>query len=178
MPRGTTEISRSTQTKTSDLDIVNMIMEDHKPLKELIEVMKDTERDLDERADAFAEFAPMLIAHAKPEEQVLYNTMKQAAELREEGFEGDVEHSLADQMVEEIMRTEDDDLWSARVKVLAELVEHHIEEEETRLLPDFKKHSEESIRQRLGQEFLRLKTKIFEQGGLDTVNETTIYAKH
>ncbi len=35
-----------------------------------------------------------------PEEQVLYTYMKSKEETREEGFEGDVEHALADQLVE------------------------------------------------------------------------------
>jgi len=41
---------------------------------------------------------------------------------------------FADQLVEENMRTDDEDLWSARVKVLAELVEHHIEQEPKNVL--------------------------------------------
>ncbi|NUN06917.1 MAG: hemerythrin domain-containing protein [Bdellovibrio sp.] len=159
----------------TESDIVNLILEDHKSLKRLIKVMKDSEKHrLAERAEAFAEFAPLLVAHAKPEEQVLYIYMKQDEDLREGGFEGDVEHQLADQLVEEIMRTDDEDLWSARVKVLAELVEHHIEEEEEDLLPDFKKESEENERRFMGQKFLLLKTKLLEQGGLETPHESRI----
>ncbi|MBO9667822.1 MAG: hemerythrin domain-containing protein [Bdellovibrio sp.] len=155
-------------------DIVEMILEDHKPLKELIKVMKDSDRSLDERANAFAEFAPLLICHAKPEEQSLYIYMKNDEDLREEGFEGDVEHALADQLVEEIMRTDDPDLWGARVKVLAELVEHHIQEEEDELLPDFKKHSEVKDRRNIGVTFLALKTKLLEKGGEETPHEDNL----
>ncbi|WP_291516538.1 hemerythrin domain-containing protein [Bdellovibrio sp. ArHS] len=164
--------------KNAELDIINMILEDHKPLKELIEVMKDSEKGLEERQEAFAQFAPLLISHAKPEEQSLYRYMKSDEELREGGFEGDVEHQLADQMVEEILRTEDEDVWSARVKVLAELVEHHIEEEEDELLPDFKKHSETSDREKLGQLFLDLKTRLLERGGMDAPHERETHARH
>ncbi|WP_413584962.1 hemerythrin domain-containing protein [Bdellovibrio sp. HCB274] len=156
----------------SENDIVDMILKDHEPLKQLIKIMKNTEKDLDERADAFAEFAPLLIAHSKPEEQSLYVFMKGNEDLRELGFEGDVEHTLADQLVEEIMRTEDPDLWGARVKVLAELVEHHIEEEEEELLPEFRKESESADRERLGSLFLDLKVKLLERGGEETPHES------
>jgi hemerythrin superfamily protein len=162
-------------------DIVKLILEDHKPLKKLIKILKDSEKhDLDERQEAFEEFAPLLVNHSKPEEQSLYVFMKDEDELREEGFEGDVEHALADQLLEEIKRTDDEDLWSARVKVLAELVEHHIEEEESELLPDFKKHSEVEDRMELGANFLRLKSEIESEGGRDTVVESTreIRANH
>lgn len=167
------DTKRNTQ-KSMETDIVGLILEDHKSLKELIKIMKDTDTELSERAEAFAEFAPLLTSHAKPEEQVLYTYMKADEELREEGFEGDVEHQLADQLVEEIMRTDDQDQWSARVKVLAELVEHHIDEEESELLPDFRKNSESSERMEMGQNFLMLKTKLLEAGGVDTVKESQL----
>lgn len=147
-----------------ETDIVSVIMEDHKPLKELIEIMKDSDKSADERLAAFNEFAPALIAHAKPEEETLYVYMKDNEELREEGCEGEVEHMLADQLLEEIKRTDDEDMRSAKIKVLAELVEHHIEEEEDELLPDFKKESDPQVRSKLGNAFLELKLKYLAAG--------------
>jgi len=156
----------------SESDIVDLIIEDHEPLKELIEVMKDSEKSVLERSAAFEEFAPLLVTHAKPEEEVLYRFMKANKDLREGGFEGDVEHMLADQLIAEIKRTEDDeDLWSARVKVLAELVEHHIEEEEDEHLPNFKKHSKVPQRAEMGQRYAVLKTKFEAMGGEDAPHE-------
>lgn len=147
-----------------DADLVNIILEDHKPLKELVEVMKDSEVSAEERFNAFQEFAPILISHSKPEEDVLYTFMKKNKELREEGFEGEVEHQIADQLVEEIKRTSDNDLRSARIKVLAELVEHHIEEEEEELLPDFKKNSKPEERMQMGNRFLQMKVDYLAAG--------------
>ena len=159
----------------TDFDILNMIIEDHKPLKQLIKVLKDDENDLHERKAAFKEFAVLLVTHAKPEEQTLYVAMKKHEDLRASGFEGEVEHGIADQLIEEIKRTKnDDDLWSARVKVLAEIVEHHIEEEEEEMIPDFRKNSEIKERISLGQSFLNLKTKLLEKSGEDSPNEMTM----
>lgn len=153
-------------------DILRIIIDDHKPLKKLIKVLKDSDNhDLQERRTAFEEFAPLLVTHAKSEEQVLYVYMKADDELREEGFEGDVEHGLADQMVEEVKRTDDDDLWSARVKVLAELVEHHIKEEEEEMFPDIRKNSEAEDRRYMGEQYAALKDKYMANGGKDTVDE-------
>ncbi|MBC7458835.1 MAG: hemerythrin domain-containing protein [Bdellovibrionaceae bacterium] len=159
----------------AELDILNMILEDHKPLKQLIKILKNDEKDLNQRKAAFEEFAILLVSHAKPEEQTLYVAMKKKEDLRAEALEGDVEHGLADQLVEEIHRTEnDDDLWSARTKVLAELVEHHIEEEEKQLLPDYRKKSTPNERIQLGQAFLKIKTELLEQGGVDSPNEASL----
>ena len=80
-------------------------------------MLKDSEVSLSERKSAFEEFAPLLASHAKAEEEVLYVAMKKNEELREDGFEGDVEYIMADQLLEEIPRTTDEDLWSARVEM-------------------------------------------------------------
>lgn len=163
--------SQRASAQENEQDIIQLILADHKPLKKLIKIMKDSDNDLSERQEAFEEFAPLLVTHAKPEEQTMYVFMKDEEELREEGFEGDVEHTLADQLVEEIKRTDDEDLWGARVKVLAEMVEHHIEEEEEELLPDFKKNSDPEQRMELGSEYLRLKAELEEMGGKDAPSE-------
>lgn len=159
-----TESRTSAKRELKEADIVNLILEDHKPLKELIKVMKDSDKSHEERFGAFEEFAPTLIAHAKPEEETLYVYMKGDEELKEEGCEGDVEHMIADQLVEEIKRATDKDMKAAQIKVLAELVEHHIEEEEEELLPDFKKESEADVRAQLGNKFLELKLKYLAAG--------------
>jgi hypothetical protein len=163
------------KTASQKNDITSLIKEDHKPLKQLIRILKDSEKhDLDERMEAFEEFAPLLVNHAKSEEQTLYVAMKKTEDFREEGFEGDVEHTLADQLLEEIKRTEEEDLWSARVKVLAELVEHHIEEEEEEMLPEYKKETALEERVALGEMFLDLKTKFAEMGNEDAPSEDSL----
>ena len=48
----------------------------------------------------------------------------------------------------------------ARIKVLAELVEHHIKEEEEDILPDFKKNSEKAERLELGSLFKQTKMNV------------------
>lgn len=145
--------------RQKDSDIIEVIEEDHNLLKKLIKVMKDSDIAAEDRFGAYEEFAILLIAHFKPEEETLYTEMKKNENLREEAFEGVVEHMLADQLVEEIKKTTDKDLKAARIKVLAEIVEHHIEDEEERFLPSFKKESDFEIRKKLGNEFLKQKVK-------------------
>lgn len=141
-------------------DIIELILDDHVALKKLIKILKDDEKDIGERYAAFGEFAPLLTIHAKPEEQTLYVEMKKDEELRVSGYEGDVEHALAEQLLQEAKTTTDEDLWTAKVKVLAELVEHHIEEEEEEMLPDYKKNSDLDTRITLGERYIQLKEAI------------------
>ncbi|MBS1972288.1 MAG: hemerythrin domain-containing protein [Bdellovibrionales bacterium] len=177
-PKTTKVMAKKAQIVVQDKnsDIIDLILDDHRPLKDLIKVMKNVgQHDLEDRQEAFEKFARLLTLHAKPEERTMYDFMKGDEEIRELGFEGDVEHGLADQLVEEIKRTEDDDdLWSARVKVLADLVENHIEEEESDLLPNFRDHSELEDREELALKFLRLKDELNDLGGSDAPEEEII----
>lgn len=159
--------------KTENMDVIDLILEDHKPLKELINTLKG-DAEFEEKFLCFEEFAPLLTMHAKPEEQTVYVYMKSTKDAREEGFEGDVEHGLADQLVEEIKRTDDEDLWMARVKVLAELVEHHIEEEEKELLPKYKEISDLEEREEIAVHFMKLKEDLAEQSGEDAPSEISM----
>ena len=143
--------------KASANDIIQIILQDHKPLKELIKTLKDEETDFTEKKPVFEEFAPLLLSHAEPEEQSLYLHMKDEEELRAEGFEGQTEHAIASQLIQEINQTSDEDEWMAKVKVLAEMVEHHIEEEEEEMFPDLKKQLDTEERIAIGEEYMRLR---------------------
>jgi len=168
-------VKKSNKQASSSDDIIKLILDDHKPLKKLIKVMKNDDKDIEERRKAFEDFAPLLIAHAKPEEQALYAYMKEDDDLRVEGLEGDVEHAIADQLVHEAKNTDDEDLFSARIKVLAELVEHHIEEEEEEMLPNVRKNSEVEERSELGQRYLQLRMKYESNDRMSARNRSSDY---
>jgi hemerythrin-like domain-containing protein len=77
-----------------------------------------------------------LVPHIKAEEKVFYKQMKQAADEDQaprvlEGYE---EHRLTRKALKRLKKADvDDPKWEARCKVLKELIEHHIEEEESEL---------------------------------------------
>jgi hemerythrin superfamily protein len=163
--------TKAAKQATSQEDIVQLILRDHRPLKALIKVMKDKDSGYAQKKAAFEQFGPLLVAHAKPEEQTWYVHMKKEDDMRMEALEGDTEHGLADQMCEEAKRTTDKDLFMAKVKVLAELVEHHIEEEEEDLLPEFKKVSPLEDRILLGQQYIQFRAEFEAAGGDDAPHE-------
>ncbi len=117
------------RTTGKEQDIIQIILTDHKPLWQMIEIMKNEKASFAKKKATFEKFAPALLAHAKPEEQTWYIAMQEVEhDMAVEGIEGDVEHALADQLCEELKTTSDEDTFMAKVKVLAELVEHHLEE--------------------------------------------------
>ncbi len=148
---------RFTSRRADQIDIIDAILEDHKALKDLIPLLKG-EGTYTEKRGVFAFLAAALEAHAKPEEQTWYKSLKTQDDMKVEGLEGDIEHALADQLVNELKATTDEDLFMAKVKVLAEMLEHHIKEEENEMLPEFRQNSTASERRELGAKYLKLRS--------------------
>lgn len=158
-------------------DIIELILADHKPLKKLLKILKDSDIEKSQKKVAFDEFAPLLLSHAEPEEQSLYAQMKDNDELRSESFEGITEHQLATQMIADAKACDDDDEWMAKVKVLAELVEHHIKEEEEDMLPDVRKQMDIEMRVQIGEQYMQLRQD-FEMPDFDENKSSNRKSKH
>lgn len=152
--------SSQSMTNKYSGDITSLILRDHEPLKKLILILKDSELDISKKHPAYREFKNTLTAHAKAEEESLYIHMKEedeGKELRVEGYEGDTEHAIADDLINEIDEvTDNDDKWMAKVKVLAELVDHHIKEEEKEFFKKIRKEFGAEERIKIGKEYSRL----------------------
>lgn len=149
-------------------DIVSLISAEHIPLKKMIKVLRDPKSSIDHCEKVFEKFAGYLITHIKCEEESLYSFMKDEEKFRLAAYKGDVEHSIADQMIEEARVTEDLDLWYARIQVLADIVGRHLEAEEAVLLPEIKKYCQLEDRISLGEEYLALKAEHSSSGVTDT----------
>ncbi|MGZ3742181.1 MAG: hemerythrin domain-containing protein, partial [Bdellovibrionota bacterium] len=150
---------KSPVRKASDeSDITDLMLRDHKPLKRLLKTMKDTDASIFDVRVAFEQFAPLLEAHSRPEEDSLYEWMtSDEEELRVAGFEGKTEHAIADQLAKEIQNSGEGDEFRARIKVLAELVEHHVKEEEEDLIPRIRKLVDLEERVRIGRHYTDLR---------------------
>lgn len=101
--------------------------------------MKKINRLYDQDAEgakrAYAEFRMPLQAHARAEEETLYQTLlgktHPLERLDNEVREGKEEHHLGDLLVNELAQIPAvDPKWKAKFKVLSETTEHHLDEEE------------------------------------------------
>ncbi len=138
-------------------DIISVILNDHRPIKTLIMVLKNPELDFETKLPAFKEFKRLLSVHAKAEGESLYVQLKQVANLEVEGHEGDTEHAIADRLIREVDGSSvHQNLWLAKVKVLAEIVENHIQEEEKEVLKRVKKEFSLEKRVEIGETYSRL----------------------
>ncbi len=113
-------------------DAVALLKEDHRTVEELFEQFEKASGD-GRKQKLATEICTELSIHAQIEEEIFYPACegKVEAELLEEAF---VEHDGAKVLIAEIMSGEpSDEFYDAKVKVLKEQIEHHVQEEEKRL---------------------------------------------
>jgi hemerythrin superfamily protein len=117
------------------MDAIQLLKADHKLVKELLtELEGSTTRAVKRRTDLLREIQKNLKAHTTIEEEIFYPAFK-AAGSKEEAkmyFEALEEHrAVEDLVLPDLIKTDPaSDQFSGRAKVLKELLEHHIEEEE------------------------------------------------
>ncbi len=134
-------------------DVVDMIMGDHREVERLFDLL---ENQPDQRARNLPILAALLIAHSRAEEAEVYPVAKEEAGASEEVAHSQEEHVEAEQILERLQAA---DPASAEFdRVLAELVEavsHHVEEEESSVLPAMRSSLADGRREELAEAFAR-----------------------
>jgi len=114
-----------------ELDAIALLKADHRKVEEIFAAFEKATSKT--RKQALAEQACLeLKVHTVLEEEVFYPACRGQIEedLLNEAY---VEHDGAKVMINEIeAASPDDDFYDAKVKVLSEMIEHHVEEEEKR----------------------------------------------
>ncbi|WP_110968419.1 hemerythrin domain-containing protein [Pseudomonas huaxiensis] len=126
------------------MNAIDLLIQDHKLVKKLLqELSSTTERAVKKRVELLHRIEHELQIHTSLEEKILYPAIKQAGGKEEAKmyYEAKEEHRTVDSLVlPDLLHTETGTVeFTGRVKVMKELLEHHIEEEESELFPTAKK---------------------------------------
>jgi hemerythrin-like domain-containing protein len=118
------------------LGIAEGILQDlHNDHSEVASLMDRIEETAAERGALFEEMKTKLLAHAHAEQEVLYRRLEasQSEASRSFAHEGTNEHQIVEKQLQKLSGESDktSERWTAELKVLRELVEHHVEEEES-----------------------------------------------
>jgi hemerythrin superfamily protein len=142
-------------------DAIALLIADHREVHEMFEQFEQ----LGDRAKASKEklkekICKALIAHTTIEEEIFYPAVRPAIEEGEDMVdEAVVEHAAAKDLIQQLQEMEpDDELFDAKVKVLGEQVDHHVEEEEKEMFPKVKKSGLDLLA--LGQEMAMRKQEL------------------
>lgn len=135
-------IPKKIPTKSKPVDAVELLIADHENVKALFEQYeKLSDRSPVKKKKIALEICLELTKHATAEEEIFYPAVREANGDNEDLVdEATVEHASAKDLIAQIIAMEPgDDLYDAKIKVLSEQIEHHVEEEEGEMFPKAKK---------------------------------------
>ncbi len=126
------------------MNAIDLLKADHAKVKDILSQLSDsTERALKKRVELLGKLEMEISIHTRLEEEILYPAFKEAGSKEQDimYFEAKEEHRTVDSLVLPDLKLTDPGTpeFSGRVKVVKELLEHHIEEEETEMFPQAKK---------------------------------------
>ncbi|MDZ4737161.1 MAG: hemerythrin domain-containing protein [Rhodospirillaceae bacterium] len=115
----------------NDMDAVALLKADHRKVEELFEKFESA-KAASRKKDLATQICTELTVHSTIEEEIFYPACKGEVEedLLDEAY---VEHDGAKVLMAEIEASDPDDhFYDAKVKVLSEMIKHHVKEEEKR----------------------------------------------
>lgn len=146
------------------MNAIDLLKADHERVKAILTQLSDsTERAVKKRVELINKLEMEITIHTRLEEEVLYPAYKKAGGKEEEVmyYEAKEEHRTVDSLVLPDLKVTDPSTpeFAGRVKVVKELLEHHIEEEETEMFPQAKKLLGKAALEELGQQMETLKAQ-------------------
>lgn len=126
-------------TKTNGAqDAIALLEGQHREVEALFEKFEGlTDRAKASKKKIADQICAALLMHAQIEEEIFYPATREASKDTEDMVdEAVVEHASAKDLIAQIMEMDpEDDLYDAKVKVLSEMIEHHVGEEEDEMFP-------------------------------------------
>jgi hemerythrin superfamily protein len=133
IPTGTrVDKPRSAGGKFAPKDAVALLKADHKQVAEWFDQFESARSDGVKHRLA-QQICAALTVHATVEEEIFYPAFLEATGETDLHHEAEVEHQGAKNLIAEIEESSpEDEYFDAKVTVLAELIRHHVNEEEQR----------------------------------------------
>lgn len=142
-------------------DAIGMLIADHKRVAGLFadfRRLNEEGRD-EEKAPVVEEICRELTVHTQLEEELFYPAVRKAINDVDQMDEALVEHAGAKQLIAQLQgAAPGDDLYDAKVAVLAEQIDHHVEEEEGSMFPKARYSGLDTLR--LGAAMLTRKSEL------------------
>lgn len=147
------------------MNAIDLLKADHEKVKSILsQLSESTDRAVKKRTELLEKLELEVSIHTQLEEEILYPAYKAAGGKAEAEmyYEAKEEHRTVDSLVLPDLKGTDPTSpeFAGRVKVIKELLEHHIEEEETDMFPHAKKLLGKAKLDELGDQMLTLKASL------------------
>ncbi|HMM75771.1 MAG TPA: hemerythrin domain-containing protein [Gammaproteobacteria bacterium] len=123
---------RSPAGKRSAQDAIALLKSDHRQVEDWFQQFQKARSDA-RKTELAAKICAALKTHTSIEEEMFYPAFLEATGERDIHHEAEVEHEGAKRLIADIEKSgPEDDYYDAKVKVLSEMIKHHVKEEEKR----------------------------------------------
>jgi hemerythrin-like domain-containing protein len=141
------------------VNALTLLKEDHDRIKPLLaEIKETTERAEKTRSELFSRIKEELTVHEIIEEEIFYPALKHHPKAKEIVLEGYEEHDVVSRLMGELDGMEPtDERFGPKAKVMAENIEHHIQEEEGEMFKQARRVFEPDELEELGARMERRK---------------------
>jgi len=143
-------------------DIVDTLQAEHDEVQDLLKKLTKSE-DGREQKSLLNQIKQALVPHTKAEEEVVYTPISVLSEEKAkiDSAEGFTEHALASATLMQLDKlTPNSPEFKASAKVLKELIDHHIEEEERNIWSQVKENFSDEQREQMTRDFLAAKKRV------------------
>ena len=153
---------KSEAQSIQDLSVIDLILIDHKLIKECVEVLIDDNAEKRKKLSLARDFLDALQKHSMAEKRAVYTPLESHVELHFNILEAQIEHGIIDQKIKTLkpklsqVRVLKDEV-EAELKVLAEILNKHLMEEESEILPKMQEEVDEETLISLGADFMKLR---------------------
>jgi hemerythrin superfamily protein len=111
-------------------DAVSLLKADHRKVKQWFEQFQNAQSD-DRKQDLAGKICKALNVHTQIEEEIFYPAFQRATGDDDMFHEALIEHQGAKKLIAEIENSDiSDEFYCSKVKVLSEMIKHHVREEE------------------------------------------------
>jgi hemerythrin-like domain-containing protein len=147
------------------VNAIDLLERQHRDVEELFEEFDDASEGAKKTRERLCQdISDQLAVHSEIEEKLFYPESRQedTEDILRESVE---EHLSVKRLLAEIMEAGiEDSNFGARMKVLKEQVEHHVDEEEKELFPKVRKSCSREELEDLGKRMEQLAEKLMEEG--------------
>jgi len=154
------------------VDATKLLKQQHDEVKELFKRF-EAAGDEGEKQELFEQIADDFAAHGEIEEKIFYPAVY-VGPLKEMLQEAVEEHLAAKRVVADLLEMgPSDEQFDAKMKVLQELIDHHVEEEETELFPLVRQNFAREELETLGEQMERMFDELQESGPREAIPSET-----
>jgi hemerythrin superfamily protein len=150
-------------------DVVDLIMQDHREVERLFDQLRNSP---EKRPNLVPVLTTLLVAHSRAEETEVYPVAAAEAGEADDVAHSQEEHIQAEKLLEQLAGADpESSSFDEMLKDLVDAVTHHVEEEESKVLPGMRDSLSESRLAELGEAFAATREQHLGEQPADTTRE-------